>query len=791
MPSNPQLGWVVGFYRRTIFTTDGGRTWTRSQIPGRLSYDRSDEKNHLEGIWFPDPQVGYASGPGGVFKSSDGGRTWRDITPRQLANIETRLWGCYFPHRDTGIVIGGGCGVVAGIPSLSDAQYCFRTTDGGVTWSFFAGSESGTGFSDAILFSSRGLGYASSSGMIWRTLNGGITWNIFASTVAPTSYFDRPWQEDLSISGNSFMVPLSGNQCSGGGRQIGGVRFSRDGCRTWTEYNSGVVMYGTFLINDSTGWAVGDSARVIKTEDYGQTWNVINCGIPEDRNIDDLWFINDTLGFVVGEGVYRYIPPAKRELQITRNPTQTLLCQGDSLQLRVSDAFTSYEWSNGASTASITVRESGTYRVRVRVPTCIEGVDSISVTFLPRPDARILLTGPPRVCEGEILRITAANVQANFRYEWLSEAQTVISTATTLNVTRSGRYTLRVSGMNGCAATSTQTLTVFPRPNTTITSLRQARFCIGDSAVLQAPAGFVEYRWSDGIRRDIARGQTLVTRSSGQYFAEMTDGNGCIWTSNVIPIRALNLRKQLFVVSTGTEVRLDTTGLFRTTCTTITLLNADSVRSVVMPNIPLLGNIEFSLLPSQIPFVLAPNSQRTLTVCFSPRDIGTRRDTLFVEDSCGVTPIALVGEGLPNTYLANSRCNARLILQSIGENGTPRTATNNASGNLLASIAAVRLAHPTPNPASTEVSLLVERLWNASEGAPVQATCVLKDILGNTLAESTYTFGERFHEQIAQKEHEYERGTFSFTTAHLRAGAYMLVVQTPHGTTALPVIIQR
>jgi photosystem II stability/assembly factor-like uncharacterized protein len=782
LPSNPQLGWVVGFYRRVLFTTDGGKTWTRSQIPGRISYDRGDARNHLEGIWFPDPQVGYASGPGGVFKSSDGGRTWRDITPRQLAGIETRLWGSFFSQRDSGIVTGGGCG--AGIRGTSDAQYVFRTTDGGNSWSFFAGNEPNTGMTDAYLYSSRGLGYASSSGLIWRTLNGGIAWSIFAPTATPTSIASNVWQEDLAISNNSFLVPLSGTQCNGGGN-TGGVRFSRDGCKTWSEYNSGTVMYGAYLLNDSTGWACGDDATVIQTRDYGQTWNLVNCGIPSNVNIDDIWFVNDTTGFAVGEGVFRFVPPAKRELKIEQFPVRTLLCQGDSVELRVSDGFTNYSWSNGASTATIVVKESGNYRVRVSVPTCVDGIDSVQISFLPRPDARIALSGPARVCAGETVRMTTAVVQSGFTYQW-TEGRTVLSSTPTLDVTRSGTYSLTVRGMSGCIASSTQTITVFPRPNTTITSLRQTRFCIGDSAVLQAPAGFVQVRWSDGVKSDIARGQTLITRSSGNYSAELVDNNGCTWTSNTITLRALSFAKQLFVVSTQTEFRLDTTGLNRLTCASITLFNADSVRSVVMQNIPLLRNIEFSLPPSLLPFVLPPGTRRTLIVCFSPRDVGARRDTMFVEDSCGVTPIALVGEGMSNNYAGTSRCNARLILRSIGENGLA-----SSGGFSAARLAVVRLAQPSPNPASNGVSLLVERLLEPQTGIALDARCFVKDLLGNTLAEAEYSSLERFSETSAKESFEFERGTFSVNTSHLPSGAYLLVVQTSQGATAFPIIVQR
>jgi hypothetical protein len=334
--------------------------------------------------------------------------------------------------------------------------------------------------------------------------------------------------------------------------------------------------------------------------------------------------------------------------------------------------------------------------------------------------------------------------------------------------------------MSGCVASSSQTITVFPRPNTTITSLRQTRFCLGDSAVLQAPAGFAQVRWSDGTRRDIARGQTLVTRLSGNYSAELLDNNGCTWTSNTITLRALSFAKQLFVLSTQTEFTLDTTGLNRLTCASITLFNADSVRSVVMQNIPLLRNIEFSLPPSLLPFVLPPGTRRTLTVCFSPRDIGTRRDTMFVEDSCGVTPIALFGEGVSNNYAGNSRCDARVILRSLGESGL---ATNK--------LAVMRLAQPSPNPASNGVSLLVERFVESQTGVALDAKCFVKDILGNTLAEADYSSLERFSESSGKEIFEFERGTFTVNISRLQSGAYMLVVQTSQGATAFPIIVQK
>lgn len=770
LPANPRYGWIVGFYRRTMFTTDSGRTWTRSQIPGRLSYNQGDFRNHLEGVWFPDSTVGYATGPGGVFKSADGGRTWRDITPLQLNGIESRTWGCHFTHRDSGIVLSGGCG---------DQQLFLRTTNGGNTWTVSAGPNDDSGLSDAIIYSSKGLGYAVSSGQILRTLNGGLSWSPFANSYPSTASVGKVWQEDLSISNNTFLVPYSGTSCGGSGGG-GGMRTSVNGAQTWREFATGQPMFGTYLLNDSIGWAAGLNAAAYYTNNSGRTWELRNCGIPPGADLDDLYFVNDTLGFIVGEGVYRYVLPSERELRIQPIPPAPFYCQGDSVELRVSSGFAQYRWSNGATTASIVVRQSGLYRVTATVYDCVSLSDSVQVTFLPRPEARVNLSGPPRACEGTTIRLTSELKTPDFGYEW-SDGRTILSRTTSLDVTRSGVYTLSVRNPNGCVASSSTTITIFPRPNTDIVSLRQIRFCIGDSAVLQAPAGFAQYRWTDGARRNIATTRQLTTRSSGAYSVELTDNNGCVWTSNTINLQALDFGKQLFVQSTTGIFQMDTTGLNRITCANLVLQNVDSLRTVVMNTIPIVRNIEFSLALSQLPLVLPPLSTRRLTVCFSPRDLGTRRDTIFVEDSCGSVAIPLAGEAVSNNFAGESRCSTRVILRTVGSQVFA------AAQAQLPKIEVVRLADPKPNPASSDVALLVERFLDPLTSEPVNARCILKDILGNTVAEGEYAAQTRFSEGAWQ----YERGEYRLQTQHVPSGAYMLIVQTAQGVAALPVVIQR
>lgn len=281
-PSNTNYGWVCGFNGRVAFTTDGGNSWRGSTVL---------DAYHLESIHFPTLTTGYTSGVDGIFKSTDGGQTWVDVTPTGTADTTT-FWGCYFLNENYGMVIGDGCG--------GRQQHFWLTTDGGNTWSVFLGSEDNSGLTDVLLYPN-GIGYATSSGRLWVTSDSGRTWNVFSNS-GPNL-----WQEEITNYASSFLVPYAGTTCTGGGNE-GGMRFTTDNGATWNSFRTGIPMFGAFLIDSRKGWACGYSAEVYYTSNAGSTWVKRNCGI-KSGNLDDLWFISENNGWVVGEGIYRLSNP--------------------------------------------------------------------------------------------------------------------------------------------------------------------------------------------------------------------------------------------------------------------------------------------------------------------------------------------------------------------------------------------------------------------------------------------------------------------------------------------------
>jgi len=219
-------------------------------------------------------------------------------------------------------------------------------------------------------------------------------------------------------------------------------------------------------------------------------------------------------------------------ITVTVNPLPTpvitaggpvTFCQGGSVTLTCT-AGSSYLWSNGAVTQSITVNSSGTFTVTMTDANgCVGTSAPITVTVNPLPTPVITAGGPVTFCQGGSVTLTCT---AGNSYLWSTGAVTQ-----SITVSTSGNYTVTLTDANGCVGTSAPiTVTVNPLPTPTITASGPITFCIGGSVNLTCTAGTF-YLWSDG---EIT--QTITVTNSGTYTVTMTDANGCVGTSAPITV---------------------------------------------------------------------------------------------------------------------------------------------------------------------------------------------------------------------------------------------------------------
>ncbi len=142
-PTNPDIVWVgvlghafgANDQRGVFKTTDGGKTWRkvlyRDDKTGisDLAVDPNDPKTLYAAFWYAyrTPWSLNSGGPGGgIFKSTDGGETWKEITAN--AGLPTGVWG------KVGLTVSGAKS--SRIWALIEAEEggVYRSDDGGATW---------------------------------------------------------------------------------------------------------------------------------------------------------------------------------------------------------------------------------------------------------------------------------------------------------------------------------------------------------------------------------------------------------------------------------------------------------------------------------------------------------------------------------------------------------------------------------------------------------------------------------------------------------------------------------
>lgn len=218
---------------------------------------------------------------------------------------------------------------------------------------------------------------------------------------------------------------------------------------------------------------------------------------------------------------------------VTVNPTPTAtitaggpltFCQGLNVVLTAS-AGTSWLWSNGATTQSITVATSGNYSVVVtNASNCSATSTATAVTVNPNPPAVITVSGPTTFCQGGSVVLTANTGNS---YLWSTGA-----TTQSITVSTSGNYSVDVTQTGGCVSSSVATAVVVnPLPAATITAGGPLAFCNGNNVVLTAPAGGT-WIWRNGTTQ-VATTQSYTATTTGTYSVQVTTAAGCSSTSAV------------------------------------------------------------------------------------------------------------------------------------------------------------------------------------------------------------------------------------------------------------------
>lgn len=220
-----------------------------------------------------------------VLTSLNDGQKWDTTQPAQQGYLFETI---AFKNADTGFI--GGMGSKAMI---------MRTTDGGLHWSLYKDDPDNAGIRD-MQFIDGNIGVASGyshtqfgSGQCYRTMDGGNTW----STIPHTQL---GCLDTLAIDFAQFIDAKTGwgwTDDFGAGKTI--MRTTDSG-KSWTlQYTHTTSLTGIHFWNASNGIMVDVDGNVYKTTDGGDHWNKQTKKVPSGLYLS-MSFLNQTTGFIVG-----------------------------------------------------------------------------------------------------------------------------------------------------------------------------------------------------------------------------------------------------------------------------------------------------------------------------------------------------------------------------------------------------------------------------------------------------------------------------------------------------------
>jgi len=234
--------------------------------------------NQLNVIKFLDSNAAIAVGNyGTILLSNNGGQDWKQM----ISHTNAGLLSISAIDKDTIFVSGRDLSVL-------------KTTDGGNNWIVLR--EGGYGYRNTskVFFVNSTLGFLLGDGPeeFFKTTDSGKTWTKL--------------QPDLNFQGvtSLYFTSADTGYASIGNGHVGSALKTTDGGVTWATItlppNGG---FNAVVFTDKqTGYMVGNSGSILKTENAGESWNFQSefPSGPTNSNLASVDFINKDIGFAVG-----------------------------------------------------------------------------------------------------------------------------------------------------------------------------------------------------------------------------------------------------------------------------------------------------------------------------------------------------------------------------------------------------------------------------------------------------------------------------------------------------------
>ncbi|OGU46864.1 MAG: hypothetical protein A2000_10600 [Ignavibacteria bacterium GWB2_36_8] len=275
---NDSVGWAVGTtydssgsYAIILKTSNGDYNW---------SIQKQIFNIWLGSIYAIDENNLYAAGNNKIYKTSDGGSHWVDVSPNILDVYYNSLW---FQHPDSGVVVGGY------FDGIVNRGIILKTTNGGITWKQSIANE--FYYINDLQFLDNKTAYfrahSDTVNFFCKTEDQFETWSIKSQS----SYWINSYR---CLDGSTVYAAVSD------GITQNNIKKSIDDGVTWQDVQSFQFPVDKIYFNESgEGLLLGGfwgSSIICKSTTKWMDWEILKLTYP----FQDIYFIDKDVGFLVG-----------------------------------------------------------------------------------------------------------------------------------------------------------------------------------------------------------------------------------------------------------------------------------------------------------------------------------------------------------------------------------------------------------------------------------------------------------------------------------------------------------
>jgi len=344
----------------------------------------------------------------------------------------------------------------------------------------------------------------------------GTTLSLTASTIAGVTY---SWSGPNSFSSAAQNSTIAGATTAASGTYS--VTATANGCTSpiaTTSVTINALPTPSISVSPSATICSGNTitltasgATMYNWSPGGQTTSVINVN-PTTNTTYTLTGSNGCANTATQTITVNPLPTTS----ISVSPSTTI-CSGNGITLTAFGGV-GYSWSSGETTTSITISPSTntTYTVTGTNANGCSSAAIKTITVYAASTTSISVSPSSTICSGSSVTLTASGAAT---YNWSPGGQTT----SVINVSPTTNTTYTVSGSNGCANASVQSIFVNPLPTISLSAGPSSTICSGNTVTLTASGG-TTYLWTSGQTTTSILVAPIVSTT---YTVIGTNANGC------------------------------------------------------------------------------------------------------------------------------------------------------------------------------------------------------------------------------------------------------------------------